>query len=369
MTTLILVSIIVLLFFNAILFISLRKIFSYNEERQISHDISRNRQEEKNISIIISVKNEKEKIKTLVGCLKELLYPQDKYEIIIIDDNSTDGTYTGLLKVTENLKNFFVKELKTTGLSGKREALTFGINNSHFPYILITDADCQPQQYWLEAYSKMFSVGNDMLFGIAPFYQNKNLINKVSCFENLRNTLFSFTLTKAGIPYTASARNFGFTRKAFEKLGGYKNTKDTLSGDDDLLLREAVKAKMKIGLVDEEGSFVYSETKKTFKEYFQQRARHTQTSFHYLIKHQLILGLWHLLNLFFLLSPLLMLINSWFGILLPVKLIADIILIKPNDKKFGYSFTILEIIYLQIIYEVLLIVHFFNARFTKIKWK
>ncbi len=73
------------------------------------------------------------------------------------------------------------------------------------------------------------------------------------------------------------------------RLEVIQKQKTRSSGDDDLLLREAVKNKMKIGVVTESGSFVYSETKKTFSEYFQQKARHTQTSFHYLKKHQLSL--------------------------------------------------------------------------------
>ena len=208
-----------------------------------------------------------------------------------------------------------------------------------------------------------------MLFGIAPFYQNKTLINRIACFDNLRNSLLSLSMSSLGLPYTAAARNFGFTKKAFESLGGYSKTKDTISGDDDLLLREAVKKKMKIGLVTEPDSFVYSETKTSFREYLQQRARHTQTSFHYLKKHQLILGFWHLLNLFFLFSPLLIFTDPLFGVLLPAKLIIDIAIIKSTQKKFGYRFSIPEIFYLQIFYEILLIVHFFNARFSEIKWK
>ena len=88
-----------------------------------------------------------------------------------------------------------------------------------------------------------------MLFGIAPFYQKKNLVNKISCFENLRSSVLSFSMASIGLPYTAAARNFGFSKNAFESLGGYSKTKDTKSGDDDLLLREAVKNKLKIGVV------------------------------------------------------------------------------------------------------------------------
>jgi len=208
-----------------------------------------------------------------------------------------------------------------------------------------------------------------MLFGFAPFYQRENLVNKISCFENLRGNLLSFSVASYGLPYTAAARNFGFTKNAFESLSGYSRTKDTISGDDDLLLREALKNKMKIGVVTDSGSFVYSEAKKTFKEYFQQKARHTQTSFHYLKRHQVILGFWHLLNLSFLFSPLLMFFNPLLGILLPSKLIIDFIVVKANQKKFSYKFSMLEIFYLQISYDILLIIHFFNARFSEIKWK
>jgi glycosyltransferase involved in cell wall biosynthesis len=322
-----------------------------------------------NISIIIAVKNEAENIDALLGSVKNLDYPFELFEVIIVDDNSTDGTLEELRKETAGFHNLFIKELKSTGLSGKREALSFGIRNSHHPNLLITDADCQPQSNWLKAYSRKFALGYDMLFGIAPFFQNKTLINQIGCFENLRSSLLSFSIASLGLTYSAAARNFGFTKKAFESLGGYSKTKDTISGDDDLLLREAVKKKMKIGLVTEPDSFVYSETKNSFNEYLQQRARHTQTSFHYLKKHQLILGFWHLLNLFFLFSPLLMFIDPLFGILLPAKLIVDFAIIKPTQKKFGYKFSIPEIFYLQIFYEILLIVHFFNAQFSEIKWK
>ena len=359
MIYLILSSITILLLLNVLIIYSLKRM----------NGSGKNENNPVNISIIVAAKNEAENIDRLIESFKKLDYPTELFEVIVVDDNSVDDTLEKLISNSSSINNFSFYDLKNFGKAGKREALTLGIRNSKYPYILITDADCRPDTQWLKAYSNKFSLGYDMLFGIAPFYEHDKLVNKIACFENLRGSFLSFTMTSLGLPYTAAARNFGFTKKAFDSLGGYSNTKDTISGDDDLLLREAVKKKMKIGVVTESGSFVYSDTSKTFSEYFRQKARHTQTSFHYLKKHQVIIGFWHLLNLSFLFSPLLMFVNPIFGVLLPAKLIIDIIIVNSNQKKFSYKFSAAETIYLQIFYEILLIVHFFNSRFSEVKWK
>jgi len=359
MIILILLSITILILINLLLMFSLIRL----------NNGSKNETYEVNISIVIAAKNEVENINELINYLRNLDYPPEMFEVILVDDSSIDNTFSKLKEQTVLLRNFSILSTKASGASGKREALSLGISNSKYPYILITDADCRPERTWLKSYSKKFGQGYDMLFGIAPFFQYKSLVNRVSCFENLRSSVLSFSMASIGLPYTAAARNFGFSNSTFKSLQGYSKTKDTKSGDDDLLLREAVRNKMEIGIVAESGSFVYSETKKTFLEYFQQKARHTQTSFHYLKKHQLVLGFWHLLNLAFIFSPLLMVFNPLFGILLPAKLLIDISVVKSNQKKFSYNFSTSEIIYLQIIYEILLVIHFLNARFAEVKWK
>ncbi len=359
MIVLILSPITILILINLLLIFSLKRL--NRDGKHESDDVY--------ISIVIAARNEEDNINSLVHHLRKLDYPPEMFELILVDDSSTDDTLSKMRKQAESFKNFTVLSTKTLGASGKREALSLGISNAKYPYILITDADCRPEKNWLKSYSKKFVQGYEMLFGIAPLYQQKTLVNKVSCFENLRSSALSFSMSLIGLPYTAAARNFGFSKSTFNSLQGFSKTKDTKSGDDDLLLRESVKNKIKIGVVTEPGSLVYSEAKNTFSEYFQQRARHTQTSFHYLIIHQLILGIWHLLNIAFLFSLLLMMINPLFGILLPVKLLTDVSVVKLNHEKFSYDFSTVEIIYLQIFYELFLIIHFLNARFADIKWK
>lgn len=320
-------------------------------------------------SIIVAAKDEAKNIENLITGLSKINYPIDIYEVIIVNDNSKDETLQRAKEFAKKLDNFKIVTAVDKIYPGKRGALDYGISLSRYSNIIITDADCKPENNWLLHHSKKNSTGCDFVFGVAPFYQKNSCVNKISCYENFRNTLLSISAANLGFPYTASARNFSFRKDAFKKIGGYENTTDTISGDDDLLLREAVKNNFKICVLTTAGSFVYSEAKKTFKEYFSQRARHTQSSLHYSIKQKLFLAVWHLLNIVFVFSPLLIPISLYFVLPISIKIIFDSTTAVINQRKFGYRFSIFEVIYLQLVYEIFLIVHFITAKFGKIKWK
>lgn len=323
----------------------------------------------KNLSIIIAAKNEEKNLPFLIDALLKLDYPKENFEVIIVDDNSTDNTFQKAKELTEHLQNFKIIKAEDKKYEGKRGALDIGISQSKYDYVLITDADCLPEPKWLNGYSQKFNEGYDFLFGIAPFIQEKSFVNKISCFENLRTHILTFFFAKIRQPYSAAARNFGFSKNAFMKIGGYKNTTQTHGGDDDLLLREAVKHNLRIGTLETKGSFVYSKTKKTFKEYLWQKARHVSTSNYYLLKHKLAVGSWHLANLFCLFSLAFIFLSKLFLIPFILKLIFDSIVVLSNKKKYGYSFNLLEIFYLQIIYEIFLIVHYIYGSIAKPRWK
>jgi cellulose synthase/poly-beta-1,6-N-acetylglucosamine synthase-like glycosyltransferase len=242
---------------------------------------------------------------------------------------------------------------------------------------MITDADCIPQKDWINTYSGIFTEGNDFTFGVAPYIHKstkalpfrEGLVGLLSCFENIRSSILTFTAAFIGVPYSAAARNFGFKKSSFEKIKGYLNTLETLGGDDDLLLREAVKNNMRIGLATEKESFVYTAAKDSLKSYLNQKARHTKTSLHYLPFHKILLGSWHLLNLFFLFSPLLIFIDFIFLSLFLIKIVIDTIVVLNLQKYFTYRFNVLKIFYLQVMYEVFIAINFINALSGKNEWK
>jgi cellulose synthase/poly-beta-1,6-N-acetylglucosamine synthase-like glycosyltransferase len=321
------------------------------------------------LSVIISFKDEEYNLENLFSNLKKLNYPKDKFEVILVDDGSTDNSYHTALKLVNRHDNYRVIKAHMKRFPGKKGALEVGIRNSKFPFILITDADCIPTKDWLLGYAEKFNEKYDFLFGLAPLIQTNGLINKISCFDNLRSTVLTFTSTNLGIPYSAASRNFGFSKSAFEKLGSFSNTMQTLSGDDDLLLREAIKQKMKIGIVDTQESFVLTNSKSKLRDYLQQKARHTKTSLYYLPKHQFLLGFWHLANILILCSPLFGFMNILFMIPFLIKIITDLILVVHLQDRLFYKFKLIEIALLQLIYELFLVVNFIGSFRKNIPWK
>ena len=322
-----------------------------------------------NLSIIVSAKNEVDNISSLLNSLKNVDYPKDNFEIILVDDNSTDNTYNQACAFKNEFTNLKIIKAENKKYPGKKGALALGISIAINDYILITDADCTVSAAWLKRYSEKFNKGFDFLFGNASFINNPGFVNAISRFENLRSFFLYTTASKLHLPYSAAARNFGFRKSSFYKIKGYENIQETLSGDDDLLIREAVKNKMRIEYIPNKDAAVYSASKETLKEYLIQRTRHTKTSIYYLPVHKIILGGWHIINLAALFSLFLGFLNYWFFLPFIIKILADIVIVKTNEAKSGYKFGFLEIIYLQIIYEVLIIVNFINALLRKDKWK
>lgn len=355
-----------LIFTFALLFLLINLLFYISIKKAFTKGINQSSKEK--ISVVVAAKNEEKNIPTLIEALSKQDYDRDNYEVIIVDDYSLDNTFNIANESTSAYNNFRVLKAETKNLPGKKGALTKGIEKTNYDFILITDSDCVPQSNWINISAKKFSEGYDFIFGVAPFYNENSFINNLSCFENIRTSILTLTAATTGFPYSAAARNFGFKKSSFKKLKGYLNTTETLSGDDDLLLREAVKNKIKIGVVTENDSFVYSKTKNNLKDYLKQKARHTRTSLYYLPVHKTMLSLWHLINLVFLFSPFLILIDSIFLSLFLVKIFTDIIVVYNLQKYFGYNLNPVKILYLQIVYELSLVLNFFNALLGKNDW-
>jgi dolichol-phosphate mannosyltransferase len=112
------------------------------------------------VSLIIPTYNEKENIKFLVERIQKALSGYN-YEIVIVDDNSKDGT----IDVATELSVYYpVKLLVRRNEKGLSTAVIHGIKNSTGKYICVMDADLQHPPEILPALFKAAADGADMAF-------------------------------------------------------------------------------------------------------------------------------------------------------------------------------------------------------------
>lgn len=129
-------------------------------------------------------------IKEIQNVFKKL---KCKYEIIIIDDNSTDKTQVNIKKkITNNFIKLFVRKKKRSLVGSINEGILRSSNN----YIIWMDADFQHPPIYIEKFIKLSKTNDAIIF--SRFLSNsKRFYNNIDKQKNT-NTKFSNFLNKLG---------------------------------------------------------------------------------------------------------------------------------------------------------------------------
>ena len=125
------------------------------------------------LSIIIPVYQESKNLNKLIHLINKSLIIK-KFEIIIIDDDSSDGSHEILKKLIKKFKNlkFFIKKNKPRDLS---RSCVMGFNKAKFDTILVMDGDLQhrPQEI-NKLYLKLIKDECDIVVGSRQLLKKKN---------------------------------------------------------------------------------------------------------------------------------------------------------------------------------------------------
>ncbi|RRO21394.1 glycosyltransferase [Flavobacteriaceae bacterium 14752] len=249
------------------------------------------------ISVVIAAKNEAENLKTNLPYILKQNYPL--FEVIVVDDQSKDKTLEILKQFEERYQFLKCLSVKSSLKSSKKNALDLGIHHAKYEHLVFTDADCKPiSENWLMHLQNHFSPQHELVLGFSPYRKLPNPINPIIRFETLLTAINYFGFSKIGMPYMGVGRNLAYTKSLYRKIGGFKTHRHLLSGDDDLLVNQAVK-KTQIALCLNPDSFVESQPKLDFKSWVNQKRRHVTTASYYRLKHKLWLGLQYISKVLF----------------------------------------------------------------------
>lgn len=117
------------------------------------------------ISIVIPLRNEEESLEPLIGKIFEVTTKMGcDYEVIFIDDGSTDGSYSVLKKLHEKYPGS-IQVIRFCRNYGKSAALSAGIHKATGDCIVTMDADLQDDPEAIPGMAALISQGWDVVSG------------------------------------------------------------------------------------------------------------------------------------------------------------------------------------------------------------
>jgi glycosyltransferase involved in cell wall biosynthesis len=162
------------------------------------------------VSIVVPLYNEERWIDECVRALSAQDYPEDLYEILVIDNNSTDSSAA---RVAAYPRVRLLREPE----QGDFAARNRGIVESRGEILAFTDADTAPHPDWLRTIAANMKDGVNLLVGRLQFGGQSRLLELLEAYEAEKGK-FVFS---AGIPsiYFGYTCNMAVSRTLFDRAG------------------------------------------------------------------------------------------------------------------------------------------------------
>jgi biofilm PGA synthesis N-glycosyltransferase PgaC len=223
------------------------------------------------ISIVVPFRNEQENLPTLIESLKKLHYPTNLFEIIFVNDHSTDN---GSRMINESgLENYKLIHSKT---EGKKAAVAEGVSIASGTIIASTDADCIVPPHWLDEINH--AAENSMILGPVQFDTAKKFIHQFQEIEFAALQAIGASTANWKMPILNNGANMAYKKINFDESS---LKKETASGDDIFLLDSFRKKKLPVYFLWNVNSIVKTKPVDSFKQLVEQKVRWASKSKYY----------------------------------------------------------------------------------------
>ncbi len=323
------------------------------------------------ISVLIPVRNEE---KTIIKCLNSLEhqnYEKLDFEIIIINDHSTDKSVE-LIKKHIDISSFDYSLYELIDKKSKKEALKLGLDNAKYSIVASSDSDCELPKNWLKNIASKIDE-QDMLLGPLMFKNGKGFLNKFQILDMMAMQGLEFGTLSFGTPTLNNAANLAYKKESLMDVGGYDNYL-TPSGDDVFLLEKFIKNNKLIKGALIKSFIVETPSEKGLKEFFNQRMRWASKSKFYknklLIYFSSIILIQNIVSLFIYIGlPLVENYTRVLTILLLSKWVIDFILLLLVASFFDKKRVLIYFIPVQLLYPIYLVGIWMASITMNYSWK
>ncbi len=218
------------------------------------------------VAIVVPCYNEAKTIGGTLRSLQALHYPADKLEIIVVDDGSTDDTYTIARQFESASIRVFHK-----GNGGKHSAMNFALERTDAELIGCLDADSIVDKNALREIAPIFE--NEKIAAVTPgihVHKPETLLQHIQNVEYQLSLFNRFVFAALGSVFITPGPFSIFRAKVVRELGGWRYAHST--EDMEMALRIQSAGHL---IANAPRAVVHTNTPRTLKALFRQRVRWT----------------------------------------------------------------------------------------------
>jgi glycosyltransferase involved in cell wall biosynthesis len=331
-------------------------------------------------SVIIPARNEEDNIGKCLQSILQQNYPSMLFEIIVIDDYSTDATGSIVQQFQQTSPHLHLidlkKELKNNTINSyKKKAIEYAISQSNGDFIITTDADCIVQKNWLLNFA-WFIQQTQSVFVAAPvaFIRTKTLLSTFQYLDFMTLQGITAASVSAGFHSMCNGANLCYKKSVFYEVNGFSGIDNIASGDDMLLMNKIKNVYPdKIGYLFSKDVIVETAPMPTWKTFINQRIRWASKADKYNDKniffvlalvyvYNFLLGIMFVISFF---KPILFV--YWLGFI-AAKIIIELFFIIPTGKFFGKNLWLWFIV-LQPVHIAYTVIAGWLGKFGSYQWK
>ncbi len=230
------------------------------------------------VSILIAARNEEQRLPHCLDSLLRSQYPAEKFEIIVIDDRSTDQT--------RNIAESFARQhpqvrvisisWRLENMSGKASALSQGISYARGEIILMTDADCQVPPSWIHQMVSYFAPNVGLVGGftlLSSREKTNTLFAKIQTLDWMYLLAVGAGAAGLGKPVSIIGNNFAFRRAAYDAVGGYEMLGFSIIEDFALMRAIDEQTPLQVIFPLDPQIAITTEPATSWREFYEQRQR------------------------------------------------------------------------------------------------
>lgn len=261
------------------------------------------------VSVIILVNNQYNDLRKNLPEILNQDYPD--YEVVVVNENSEDGSEEILERFSEQYPRLKIVEMKQSlnWFKGRKFPLSIGIKSAKNDILLLTDIRCSPASgRWIAEMVAAYSEKAEIVLAYSSFH-TPSKINIWYRFVAFYDALLYLSMAVSGLAFKGIGRNLSYRRSLFFRHKGFSSHYQINAGDDELFVNKAA-TRTNVHVQTSPESMVYHTKLLAFAQWLTFENDRLSTRRHFKLWHRFIISLFTTSSfLFYALFVMLLIVN------------------------------------------------------------